>query len=295
MVICLKFSNGNQRKFLLKVKERLYCSWDQIAKDIGVHRQTIFAYLRESCMMSKNNFIKLCKISKLNQNKFDYKEIIVMNEEIKIKYPKLSRDLSEFIGILAGDGHISAKEPYEVSIVAHKILDKNLIEDYLYNLIKKLFNINPNISYQKNKVKIRSYSRKLREFLINEYHLPYGNKLGKLKIPEVIKQNPNYLKTYIRGLFDTDGSFHRHHKNTACVEISSNDSKFLQDVKEAFNKLNFKSSVSSKNLYIYDTSEIHKFFKEIGSKNFKNIIKYERFKKEGKVPTNKEIMPIMHQ
>ena len=295
MVICLKFSKGKQKEFLLNVKSNVNCSWDNIAKKIGVHRQTIFVYLKESSMISEKNFKKLCTISKLNEINFEFKKIDIKNKIIKIKRPRLSKNLSEFIGAMAGDGHIRYERPHEVCIVAHKYLDKHLIEFHLYNLIKNLFNLEPKLVYQRNVVKVRVYSKKLCEFLINNYNLPYGKKKNKLHIPHEILRNELHLRYYLRGLFDTDGSFYRHHKNSACVSFISRDETFLKEVNYALKTLNFKISISGKNIYIYDSINIDRFFKEIGSKNLKNTLKYQKFIKEGKVPSTNEVMKIMHQ
>ena len=263
MTICVKFPKGKQKRFLLMVKRKLNCSWDEIAKRLEIHRQTIFIYLNETSMISEKNFKKLCNLSNLKEDCFNFEKLEIRNTELKIKYPKLSKELSEFIGILAGDGHISKGKDYEISIVAHKILDKRLLENTCYNLFKNLFGLEPKLFHQKNIIKVRVYSKKLKEFLMNTYNLPTGKKKGKLKMPPPIKQNPIYLRSYLRGLFDTDGSFHRHHKNTACVEITSGDARFLKEVYLALISLGFGPSMSGKNLYIYDTFEINKFFTEI--------------------------------
>ena len=285
----LKFSEGKQKEFLLKVKKNLDCSWDKLAEKIGVHRQTIFVYLKETTLISEENFKKLCKLSRLNEEDFVFEKISIKNRIQEIECPKLSNNLSEFLGMLAGDGYVADKKPYEISIVAHRVLDKNIIEENAYNLIKGLFGLAPKISYQGNAVRVRIYSKQLKEFLVN-YDVPSGKKKGNLKIPSEILKNKEYLRCYLRGLFDTDGSFHRHHKNTGCVEFISRDEIFLKDVKNALALLNFKTSISRKNLYIYNQKEIKRFFSEIGTNNLKNKIKYESFIKGFGVPLTKEIM-----
>ena len=98
---------------------------------------------------------------------------------------------------------------------------------------------------------------------------------------------------FLRGLFDTDGSFHRKRATSAVVEYISCSPKFLLQVKESLKRLGLKATLSGKSVYIYDQSDVDSFFKLIKPNNHKHNLKYAIFKKTGKVPTHKEIIKAL--
>jgi len=115
--------------------------------------------------------------------------------------------------------------------------------------------------------------------------------MNRLRIPLQIFNNEAYLKRFIRGLFDTDGSFTRHHKNSgAIVEISSGDKEFLKDISLALNKLKFKTNEGARGIKIYKKEHIERFFKIIKPSNPKHNLKYTTFKKQGFVLFTLELM-----
>jgi len=283
----INFSKNKQSSFLRLIKKKTNYSWKQLAYFLKVNRSMIYFYLNEHSRLPYNHYIKLCELAKI-RIKDNIKLIDIKNKEEKIKIPKLSNKFAEFIGSLAGDGHLN-KITYEVSITVDKYLDKNY-SNHIISLFDELFNIKARKYIQKNKVKCFVYSKKLVELLSNKYNIPVGKKKGKLHIHKEIKQNKNLLKAYIRGIFDTDGSFHRHHKKDAMLGIISKDYVFIKELKNALNKLNFNASLSNKNLYIYRKEEIDRFFKEIKPSNMKHVSKYIYYKKDGEVPLTKELL-----
>ena len=107
-----------------------------------------------------------------------------------------------------------------------------------------------------------------------EYGIPIGKKKGQLHIPLQLQKNEGFLKSYLRGLFDTDGSLYFRRKSGKVISIISRDHSFLKEVKNALKQLNFSPSLSGKNLYIYNQEEINKFFSEIKPANSKHMKKY---------------------
>lgn len=245
--------------------------------------------LNEHSKMPYNNYLKLCKLAKIKTN-HNIGLVDIKNKEIRIKKPVLSNKLAEFLGALAGDGHMNVIT-CEVSISMDKDLDGNY-SDYIIKLYKELFNINARKYVQEgyNKVKCFVYSKGLVEFLSKEYDVPIGKKKGKLHIPKKVKENRGLLKSYIRGVFDTDGSFHRHHKKDSMLGIISMDPTFIEELKVALERLHFTTSLKNKNLHVYRKEEIERFFKEIKPSNKKHIGKYIYYKKYRRVPLTKELI-----
>ena len=285
----IEFLKGKQNAFLRHIKEKSKISWEKLAKKLGISRSMVYFYLNESSKMPYSNYIEFCRIAGINQNKFNKKIIEIKNREEKIGIPNMSKILAEFIGAIAGDGHLSNAN-HEISIAMDKRLDKEYAEHILklYNL---LFGIKPRKYLSKgNGMKCFAYSKKLCSFLSDKYGLPIGKKKNRLNIPAGIKNDNNLLRAYIRGVFDTDGSFNRHHKKNAMISISSRDPTFILEIKEALNKLGFTASLSHKNIQIYRKEEIDRFFKEIKPSNYKHLFKYAHYKKHNEVPLTKELL-----
>ena len=285
----INFSKNKQTSFLRLTKIRTNLTWKQIAHFLEVNRSMIYFYLNEHSRLPYDHYVRLCSLAKINIDE-NIETINIKNKENIIKIPKLSTKLAEFLGALAGDGHVNTIT-YEVSIS----MDKDLDCDYSYHIIK-LFNEILRIEARKytqekyNKTKCFVYSKKLVEFLSQNYDVPIGKKKGKLKIPKKIMNDESLLQAYIRGIFDTDGTFHRHHERDAMSGIISKDTRFINEIRCALTKLNYKVSLNNKNLYIYRREHIDRFFKKIKPSNKKHLMKYLYYKKHGKVPLTKEIL-----
>jgi DNA-binding transcriptional regulator WhiA len=149
-------------------------------------------------------------------------------------------------------------------------------------LFRDLFEVNVKIKEQDHNNTIKSVvnSKMLSQFLTNKFKIPKGKKKGSLHIPKQILKRKKLLRPYIRGLFDTDGSFYLRRKTSMVISIASRDPPYLEEVKQALIFLNYKPSVSGKNLCVYKQEQIKLFFKEIGSSNKKHRNKYDNFIKK---------------
>ncbi len=144
--------------------------------------------------------------------KFDLTKIKLSNNDIKRRLTlpdEMSCELAEFIGILTGDGYINyypSNELYVIEISGNKISDKDYLENYVSILIKKLFNISPKIYYAKeqNTMYLRILSKGLFNYLTL---LGFSNgRKGQIGISQVIKNNKNFTREFVKGLADTDFS-----------------------------------------------------------------------------------------
>lgn len=282
------FSDNEQADFLKRIKTKTGLSWNELSKFLGVSRSMIYFYLSEASKLSYESYVRLCNLAGIKIKPI--RSIIIKNRTVSIKIPEVSESLSEFIGALAGDGHLNSTQ-YEVSISMDKDLDKNYSQ-HILSLYAILFGLKGRISISKksNGMKCYVYSKELVGFLSKNFKIPVGKKKGVLKIPGLIKDNEVLLKSYLRGLFDTDGSFNRHHKTDAMLSVISRDKDFLDEIKEMFVKLDFHPSVSNKNLCLYRKSEINRFFQEIKPANKKHQLKYHFYNKYGFVPLTSDLI-----
>ena len=125
-----------------------------------------------------------------------------------IQYPRISAKLAEFVGILMGDGGISARQ---VVVTLHSETDKEFAV-YYSDLCHELFGIRPNIAKVKScNAVVAVISRTDLVEWCNSLGLPIGHKIRQgLDIPIWIKKNSQYSRACLRGLVDTDGSIFIH-------------------------------------------------------------------------------------
>jgi len=240
----------------------------------------IYFYANGTCRLPLQSYLRICQ--KINQTPECLPTVVISNTLKNITLPAMNENLAELLGIITGDGYLG-KDKYELCIA----LDKNADRDYVPHvvaIIQKLFCTQATVSFQKNVARVKVYSKELFTYLNQTHKTPIGNKRNIHRIPLHVWSNSIYLTAFLRGLFDTDGSFHRHRPTDAAVEITSLDNQFLQQVVDALNFLGIRATRSSKNAYVYSKEHIHQFFYKIGSSNPKNQKKYNHFCAHGTVP-----------
>ncbi|MBL7157830.1 MAG: LAGLIDADG family homing endonuclease [Candidatus Omnitrophica bacterium] len=201
-----------------------------------------------------------------------------------IKKPVNSAKLSEFIGIVLGDGTIS---DYFVAISFDASSDRKY-SHYVKELIKEVFEIPPSTIMRDplydNSGRIVVYRKNLVEFLLKK-GLKKGDKIrNKTNIPLWINKNRTYKIACTRGLIDTDGSFYtyRHKINKVIYNhfaiCFTNYSKPLLDfVYKVFKELKFTPSITKNRIYLHRKKDIKTYVKVFGSNNPKHLQKYEHF------------------
>lgn len=127
-----------------------------------------------------------------------------------------TRDLAELIGVILGDGNIHKFPRTEALTIACNSNNPGLINRYA-DLVHKIFLKKPSINKTlTNCIKIRIYQK----FISTRLGIPTGAR-GKLKIeiPHWILKNEENLISYLRGLYEAEGSF--------CVHLPTYTYKFL--------------------------------------------------------------------
>ena len=185
-----------------------------------------------------------------------------------VKLPtEYSENLAYFCGILAGDGHIElnpSKYRTRLYCSGNPKDEKELYSLVLLPLVKKLFNVG---------VKARLFdcgtfgfefgSKLIVSFLTQVLGLPKNNKYGQLHIPPWAKQDNELLKSYIRGLADTDFCIclKKRYKKLAYYPVISGVSKsksYMEEIALSLESFGFKVSRS------YDVIEYDSRYKQSG-------------------------------
>lgn len=218
-------------------------------------------------------------ILNINYSKYD------QDKKIKIP-PKLTPELAEEIGMHYGDGFLSEKR-YDYRLKGNPKNEKEYYQLYIRPLFKRLFNVEVCL-----KESYKSYGFELRSKAIWEFKTKViGIKPGKkykITIPEKLKvNNIEILTSFIRGLFDTDGSLefktrYGYEKYYPCISISLTSKKLIEEVGGILKMLGFNPSVTFNDRYgrifIYGVNALKKYEKLIGWSSQKNLNKLNDWK-----------------
>ena len=284
--IYLDVGKEKQRAIVRDLKNKSGMSWTKLAKFLGVGRNMVLFYNNGTYRLPYSSLLKLCEATNTNVKKYDPKFTRVRNKSKTVALPKLSEDFAEFLGILYGDGCLSKN--YGVYVTCNAISDRLFVLNVVRPLFEKLFKSNVAIRIKKNATHCRLYSKSAYKHLVN-FGFPEGIKKNQLRIPIGILKNKKYSLAFLRGLFDTDGGFHRHHKQSAQVEYTSHSPEFLKQVWKLLADLGFNVKLGKKQIWILDKNEIDKFFKNVKPNNPKHQYKYKEYKETGIVPLHREI------
>jgi len=203
----------------------------------------------------------------------------------QIRRPRNSRLLAEFLGILIGDGHLAT---YWMSVTTNSKTDSEHAE-FVQKMIYLLFGLRARIRKKKgqNALTVVVTAKNLVNFL-HKKGMPKGNKLaGNLHIPLWITQNKNYKKSFLRGLFDTDGSVYqdfrvikgRRYQGIGLLFSSASES-LRKDIIEILLALDYNPTGgvgTHRSIYLRKRENIVRYFKEIGTSNLKHSERLERF------------------
>jgi len=216
-----------------------------------------------------------------------------MNSKIFMqKKTKVTSELAEFVGIMLGDGCCHLKT-YQITI-SSGIIDGRYISEHIPQMIKRLFS--KNVRYRKQVpggIDCIFGSKQVCEMLRD--NMNFVSPKTNCEIPKHFFENNTLLKSCVKGLFDTDGGLHRHHKLSAQLKFTNKSHSLINSLYLALKKLGYNPCVTidykSKNtkaIYLF-SKDVKKYFKEICSNNPKNKLKYEQWIKNGIVPLNKDI------
>lgn len=201
-----------------------------------------------------------------------------------IEEPDRSEYLAELIGILIGDGHLSA---FQVSMTTNSRTDMEHAI-FVQKLFKRLFKLSAKVTARKyeNAVNVVVSSKGLVNYL-NKCGMPVGNKIKNgLAVPPWIYSNLNYQKAFIRGLFDTDGCIYldRHLIRGKLYQhlgwtITSYASALVEGIIKILVNLDFKPTFrpSQKSVFLRRGRDIKRYFSLIGTHNPKHFNRFQSF------------------
>lgn len=204
---------------------------------------------------------------------------------LRIKVPRKSKLLAEFIGILLGDGNISK---YQIGITL-SIKEKQYIK-YVCTAIEKLFGVVPTVlKHKRSEAVTIVVSRKLLVDFCQKFGFKMGNKVAhQVDIPSWIKENKTFSRECLRGLVDTDGCFFNHDyivggKIYSYFKIAFTSASVPLINSMARTLINFginaRISKNHKDVRIESAKYVDRYIDEVGSHNEKHLQKIKKWKK----------------
>ncbi|MEK9194307.1 MAG: LAGLIDADG family homing endonuclease [Patescibacteria group bacterium] len=228
----------------------------EVGKLLGVSQKTIFGRL------------KFLGIQTDPKRKKGY-----CNKRKDVSVPrKYTSQLAEFFGIMLGDGALSH---FQVVVT---LGDKEMeYAKYVAKLIKDVFVVNPKISIRRTGYKdVYFGSVDVTNWLFRE-GLVRNKVKSQVDAPSWIFKNKRFIKGFVRGFFDTDGSVYRL-KYGIQISFSNSSAPLLRSLNHMLNHLGYKESrISGVRFYITKRSDVKRFFKEIAPKNPKHLNRFKNF------------------
>lgn len=290
----LVLEKGKQKELILKAKGTQ--TWKELSEKVGIAATYLQNDVKsERVLLDENKYHELCELAQEN-----YDKIIIAKlkdnwgkskggknpsggNTIKINIPSESVELSEFYGIMLGDGNLTIKKEYKIGTYQIRIVgdsrnDKEHLMSYVKPMIEKLFRIK--VVYWKaknqNALVLVVTSKELASFLENK-GFKSGDKIrNQLTIPDWIKEKNEFLKACLRGLYDTDGSVYQlTNQNSYQILFTNYNRTLLEEVRNSLLKIGIGVSQISRNrdITITKKSELRKFLNEVGFSNSKHLNK----------------------
>lgn len=189
---------------------------------------------------------------------------------------KKSEGLAEFVGILLGDGGITAGQ---ACITLNSEADKEYLV-YVLNLIKELFRFEARF-YKIKRCKanvINCNGTKFVDYLV-ELGLKIGNKVKQqVGVPGWVAENKNFRIACVRGLMDTDGGIFIHKYKVGGKEykylklcFTNRSIPLLNFVKDVLSELGMSPKIIlnrvSEKVWLYNQDEVYEYLKIVGTHN----------------------------
>jgi len=257
-----KWSEGQKQERKVELI-RLYVKENktifEVGETLGIAYQTVFGQLK------KLN-IRTCPRKKPGYLLTPRKDIVIPR--------KRSIGLAEFFGIMHGDGNLSH---YQCQVTLGT-KEASYVR-YVQKIMKSLFRVNAKICIRAGGKYQIIYigSTELTDWLQKE-GLVFNKVASQVDVPRWILNNKSYMKAWLKGFFDTDGSIYKLRWGTQ-IEFTNHSAPLLHSARKMLLCLNYSpSKVSGSKVYITKKDQVKRFFREIKPANSKHVKRYNSFK-----------------
>ena len=196
------------------------------------------------------------------------------------------------IGAHIGDGSMGFYQGHPViSFFGHPKEDKEYVNSIL-RIYEKYFGIKANLRKWSDVLGFQFFSKDVFNFL-QSLNIPSGQK-NNVEIPLVIKNsNEKILASFIRGVFDTDGTLYFERKNGKYyprIQLKITSERIATQISEILNhKFEIKSTLYKRQerknwkvsyfVEVRGVENLIRWMNKIGFRNIKNLSKVELWKR----------------
>jgi len=191
-----------------------------------------------------------------------------------LRLPKtLTEELAEEIGIHLGDGTLPDKKYY--FSVRGGYEEEGYYTDFVLLLYKKIYNISLPLKKRSSACGFEINSKALYNFKSKTLGLVTGKKTYRIEVPrEIIEaDNEKIMKAFIRGVFDTDGSFSLIKKGKyPTISLTLKSRRTIVEINKMLIKLGYEPHYCPKTYSIHLNGPMRfiKWMNEIGTNNPKH-------------------------
>lgn len=186
---------------------------------------------------------------------------------------RYSSRFAELIGIYMGDGNLGKYPRCKYLRIYFNPKQRQYIDDVKAMLLKQ-FGKNPYERYRKDAGV--TYLEVTLKDMDKYMGFPVGSKIrNKITIPDWIWKKEIYLKSCLRGLFDTDGCIYITGGKYKIVNYTSHNYYLLLDIYAALEKLKFHPYGGQARIELGRIQEVKRFFKFIKPRN-KNHYRFDK-------------------
>jgi len=199
--------------------------------------------------------------------------------------PPLNSRLAEAVGIMLGDGCNYAnvrRNCYQIRIASNFRTEQNYLLNYIAPLFESLFKIKGRIlRWPEHGVAYLCFDSKELGRFFDSIGVPFGRIKSSHGIPSWVWKDEVFLKSCLRGLFDTDGSIYRldqNFPNLLRISFKNSNLCLLEDVRKALIILGFHPcKITNRQVHLTRKKDIKLFMDEIGFNNSKNQERFRLF------------------
>lgn len=201
-------------------------------------------------------------------------------------------EIGEVAGIFAGDGTLYRTQGGIVMEVRGDSREVEYYEKYVRKLFGKAFGIKLKVikRYYANKtgyvLGIRVCGKRTKEFLSDFLGFPIGEKSDIVRVPDIILKNQNSWISYVRGIFDTDGSVYVRKCGAGLayrqpvIDIFSNSNEHILQIKAMMEWVGFKVWIegNKRKIRMAGWGNAERFFKVIKPHNNRKLERFRAIK-----------------
>jgi len=197
-----------------------------------------------------------------------------LRKKKNVVLPSRSECLAEFFGIMLGDGHISHFQ----TVVTLGTKELEYVE-YVSRIMQCLFDTAASISVRADGYRDVYIGSVIITDWLKKEGLVSNKVAAQVGVPEWIFEKEVFMKNFVRGFFDTDGSVYKL-KFGIQISFSNKSVPLLKAVHRMLVALKYRPSVvCGKSVYLTRRNDVGRFFEDIMPANNKHVRRFANIQK----------------